>query len=40
LVNPLTRLLSPLAVQRVEFLVAASAAVLAFGFAVVIVFVA
>jgi len=40
LANPLTHFLSPLAIQRVEFLVTASATVLAFGFAAAIVFVA
>jgi len=38
LVNLLTHFLSPLAVQRVKFLVAASATVMAFGFVAAIVF--
>ena len=38
MVNPLTLFLSPLLVQRVKFVVAASATVMAFGFAAAIVF--
>jgi hypothetical protein len=38
LVNPLALFLSPLAIRRVQFGVAASATVLAFGFAAAVVF--
>jgi len=40
LVDPLALFLSPLAIQRVRFVVAVSATVLAFGFAAAIVFAA